>query len=198
MEMLPAVFASGWASGVNAWGTVLVLGVLGRFAEVDAIPAVFQRSDVLIVVAVLCAAEVIADKIPLVNSAWDAIAGYIRPLAGAAIGAAWASGANVPTVIVMAVLAGATALASHAIRDGLRLAANASPEPFTNVAASAAGDVAVTGIATLIALSPIAAALAAAALLATGAWALNRLAARAKAGRARLAAWRGRRTATDA
>ncbi|MFT3877260.1 MAG: DUF4126 domain-containing protein [Propioniciclava sp.] len=198
MELLPLVFASGWASGINAWGTVLVLGVLGRFSGIEGIPAAFQRTDVLIVVAVLCAAEVIVDKIPLVNSAWDAIATYVRPVAGAAIGVAWATGMNLPTLVAMGVLGGAIALASHAIRDGLRLAVNATPQPFTNVAASVAGDVAVTGIATLIALAPVAAAIVAALLLAVGVRALNRVAARAQEGRAQVAAWRARRRGTDA
>ncbi len=190
MEMLPAVFASGWASGINAWGTVLVLGVLGRFAEVDGIPPGFQRTDVLIVVAVLCAVEVVADKIPLVDSLWDGAATFIRPAAGAIIGAAWAGEAGVPAAIAMAVVGGLTALASHLVKAGLRLAVNTSPEPFTNVAASAAGDVAVTGIATMVALAPIAAAFIAALALAGGFWTLRVIASRITAGRARLKAWR--------
>ena len=93
MEMLPAAFASGWASGINAWGTVLVLGVLGRFAGIEGIPAGFQRTDVLIIVAVLCAIELVVDKIPYIDSAWDTISTVIRPIAGAAIGARGVSGA---------------------------------------------------------------------------------------------------------
>ena len=193
MEMLPAVFASGWASGINAWATVLVLGVLGRFAEVDGIPAGFQRTDVLIIVAVLCVVEVIADKIPLLDSLWDGAATFVRPAAGAIIGAAWAGEAGVPAAIAMATVGGITALGSHLVKAGLRLAVNTSPEPFTNVAASAAGDVAVTGMATMIALAPVAAAVIAALALAAGFWVLRAIALRIDAGRARLRSWRAAR-----
>lgn len=64
MEMLPLAFTGGWASGINAWATVLVLGLLGRFAGVEGVPAGFERTDVLIVMAVLAIVELAADKIP--------------------------------------------------------------------------------------------------------------------------------------
>ena len=64
MELLPLTFATGWASGLNAYATVLLLGLLGRFAHTGGIPEGFQRTDVLIVMAILTLAEFVADKIP--------------------------------------------------------------------------------------------------------------------------------------
>lgn len=193
MEMLPAAFASGWASGINAWGTVLVLGVLGRFAHIEGIPAGFQRTDVLIVVAILCAFELVADKIPYVDSVWDTISTVIRPVAGAAIGAIYAGATGDLTTITLASVGGITALVSHLTKAGLRLAVNTSPEPFTNVAASAAGDVAVTGVATLVALAPVAAAVVVAVLLVLGLLALWAIANRIRRGWLTYQRWLSRR-----
>ena len=145
MEMLPAVFASGWASGINAWGTVLVLGVLGRFANAEGIPAGFQRTDVLIAMAVLCLIEVVADKIPYLDSAWDTVSTVVRPLAGAVIGAVYAGANGDLLTIALAAVGGVTALASHLTKAGLRLAVNTSPEPVSNLAASVTEDVVVVG-----------------------------------------------------
>ncbi len=168
MEMLTAAFASGWASGINAWGTVLVLGVLGRFAGVEGVPAGFQRTDVLIAMAILCLIEVVADKIPYVDSLWDSVSTVVRPVAGAVIGAVYAGASGDLATITLAAVGGVTALVSHLTKAGLRLAVNTSPEPFTNVAASSAGDVAVTGVATLAALAPVVAAALVAVLLIAG------------------------------
>lgn len=167
MELVGLTFASGWTSGINAYATVLVLGLLGRFAGVAEVPEGLQRTDVLIVMAVLTVLEFVADKIPYLDSAWDAISTFIRPVAGAVIGAliAGASG-DLPT-LVLASVGGITALISHAVKSGLRLAINTSPEPVTNIGASLTGDVAVVSVASLAALAPIAAAIVAAVLLIT-------------------------------
>ena len=190
--MLPAAFASGWASGINAWGTVLVLGILGRFANVPDIPAGFQRTDVLIAMGVLCLIEVVADKIPYLDSAWDTVSTVVRPIAGAVIGAVYAGSSGDLVTLALASVGGLTALASHLTKAGLRLAINTSPEPFTNVAASSAGDVAVTGIATLAALAPLAAAIIAAVLLILGAIGVAVALRKVKKGWARFQAWRKR------
>ena len=87
MELLGLTFASGWTSGINAYATVLVLGLLGRFAGVADVPAGFQRTDVLVVMGLLALLEFFADKIPYLDSVWDAISTFIRPVAGALIGA---------------------------------------------------------------------------------------------------------------
>lgn len=194
MEMLPAAFASGWASGINAYATVLVLGVLGRFAHVPGIPDGFQRTDVLVVVAVLTAIEFVADKIPYVDSLWDGLSTVVRPVAGAAIGAFYAGATGDVTTVTLAAVGGVTALVSHLTKAGLRLAINTSPEPLTNVTASLGGDVAVTGVATLVALAPLAAAAVVAVLLVVGLGLLWFAAGRVRRGWAALQRWRGRPT----
>ncbi len=189
MEMLPAAFASGWTSGINAYATALVLGVLGRFAHVGGIPEGLQRNDVLIVMAVLTLVEFVADKIPYIDSAWDTIGTVIRPIAGATLGALMAGATGDLWTVLLASVGGITALVSHLTKAGVRLAINTSPEPITNVAASVTGDVAVTGVATLVALAPMVAAAIAAALLVVGLVVLYLIAKRIRRGWAAFRRW---------
>lgn len=168
MELLPLTFASGWASGINAYATVLVLGLLGRFAHMGNVPEGFQRTDVLIVMGILTLLEFFADKIPYVDSAWDAISTVIRPIAGAVIGALMAGAQGDLLTLSLAAVGGVTALLSHLTKAGVRLAINTSPEPVTNVGASLAGDVAVTGMTTFAVFNPVAAAVVAAIILVAG------------------------------
>ena len=86
MEALPLAFSSGWASGVNAYLVVLVLGITDRAGDVAEIPDVLGRWDVLAVAGFLYAMEFVADKIPYVDSAWDVVSTAIRPTVGAVIG----------------------------------------------------------------------------------------------------------------
>lgn len=196
MEMLPAAFAGGWASGINAYATVLILGLLGRFGNVSDIPAGLQRTDVLIVVAVLAGVEFVADKVPYVDSMWDSVSTVVRPVAGTVIGALFAAGGGDLWTILLGSVGGITALATHLTRAGLRLAINTSPEPLSNAAASVTGDIAVVGVATLVGLAPIAAATIAGALLVVGLVLLMLVAARAKDGWRAFRRWRRRNDPT--
>lgn len=146
VETLPLVFSSGWASGINAYLVVLVLGVADRITSSPDIPDVLGRWDVLGVAAFLYAMEFVADKIPFIDSAWDAISTAIRPTAGAVVGVLLAGDASTLQQAVMGVVGGGTALASHLVKAGSRLAINSSPEPASNIAASVAEDVAVLGV----------------------------------------------------
>lgn len=186
MELFALTFASGWASGLNAWATLAVLGLLARFTESQAVPAVLGRTDVLIVVAVLALLELVADKVPGLDSLWDAFSTAVRPVVGAVLAVLLAAGSSTLaadsadpgslttsslstgslTTVALAALGGSTALASHLAKSGLRLAINTSPEPVSNVAASVANDVSLVGVLALA--SPLAAAGLAAALLVTG------------------------------
>ena len=186
-------FASGWASGINAYATVFILGLLGRFVGTGGVPEGFQRTDVLIIMGILALVEVVADKVPVVDSVWDVPSTVIRPIAGAAIGAIYAGATGDLATITLASVGGITALVSHLTKAGLRLAVNTSPEPFTNVAASAAGDVAVTGVATLVALAPVAAAIVVAVLLVLGLLALWAIATRIRRGWLAYQRWLSRR-----
>ncbi len=165
MDVVALTFASGWASGLNAYATVFLLGMIGRLGGVAGIPEGFQRTDVLVVMGVLALVEFVADKIPYLDSAWDAVSTFIRPVVGAMIGAllAGASGDLLP--MTMGALGGVTALVSHAARAGVRLAVNTSPEPLSNVGASLIGDAALVTVITLAIAYPVQAAVIAAVLL---------------------------------
>jgi hypothetical protein len=167
-ELLPLVFTSGWASGVNAYATVLLLGVLGRFGGVDAVPAALERSDVLVVAALLYLLEFVTDKIPYVDSTWDAVHTAIRPTIGTVIALLVSGDASSLDQAVLAATGGGTALVSHLVKGGLRLAVNASPEPASNIAVSVAEDGAVAGVVALAVVAPWVAAGFAAALLVAG------------------------------
>jgi Domain of unknown function (DUF4126) len=168
MDLLPLAFTSGWTSGINAYATVLILGLLGRLAGVEEIPAGLQRTDVLIVAGVLTGVEFAADKIPYVDSIWDVVSTIIRPIAGAVVGALLAGGQGDLVTITLAAVGGVTALVSHLVKAGLRLAINTSPEPASNIGASLAGDLSVAGLTTLAVLNPIPAAVIAGVLLVAG------------------------------
>ncbi|MGZ5417235.1 MAG: DUF4126 domain-containing protein [Nocardioides sp.] len=146
MDLLPLVVSSGWASGVNAYLLVLVLGVTDRVAGLSQVPDVLARTDVLMVAAVLFAVEFVADKIPYLDSSWDAISTAIRPTVGAVVALLLAGDVSTLEQALYAVLGGGTALASHSVKAGLRLAINTSPEPVTNIGASLGEDVTVLGV----------------------------------------------------
>lgn len=167
-ELVPMVFTSGWASGVNAYAVVLLLGLFGRFAGLEAVPAGLQRTDVLVVAAVLFAVEAVADKVPYLDSAWDTVHTVIRPAVGAALGALLAGDASSLEQALLATTGGVTALASHAVKAGLRAAVNTSPEPASNIAVSTAEDVTVAGVVSLTLVSPWLAATLAGCLLVIG------------------------------
>lgn len=168
MDALALTFSSGWASGINSYLVVLVLGLSDRFGSVEQIPDVLGRWDVLAVAGFLYAMEFIADKIPYIDSTWDAISTAIRPTAGAVIGVLLAGDASSLDQAVLGVVGGGTALLSHLVKAGGRLAINSSPEPVTNVAASVTEDVAVLGVVWFALRNPEAAAAIAGVLLLLG------------------------------
>lgn len=192
-ELLPWVFTSGWASGVNAYAVVLLMGLLGRFGGVDAVPTALERTDVLAVAAVLFVVELVADKIPYVDSVWDTVHTVVRPLVGAAIGALLAGDAGSMQQAVMAATGGVSALASHLVKAGLRGAVNTSPEPASNIAVSTGEDLTVAGVISLAVLNPWLAAGIAATLLLTGIVLVVVLWQRIRRARARWREWRERR-----
>lgn len=168
MDSLALTFSSGWASGINTYLVVLVLGVADRVNNFSEIPDVLARWDVLTVAGFLYAMEFIADKIPYIDSSWDAISTVIRPTAGAVIGVLLAGDASTLDQAVLGVVGGGTALLSHLVKMGGRLAINSSPEPVTNIGASLAEDVAVFGVVAFAINNPEAAAAIAGVLLILG------------------------------
>lgn len=142
---IPLAFTASWASGINPYLLVLLMGLLGRFTDWN-VPPGLERTDVLIIFAVLVVVDTIADKIMLVDSGWDALNTVIRPLAGAVVAVLIAS----PTVdlpsAVIAAAGGTVALITHLAKASTRLAVNTSPEPASNVAVSVIEDTAVAGV----------------------------------------------------
>lgn len=189
MESLALVFSSGWASGVNSYLVVLVLGIADRVGGFGQIPDVLGRWEVLGAAAFLYAMEFVADKIPYVDSTWDAISTAIRPTVGAVIGVLLAGEADSLNAAVAGVVGGTSALASHLVKAGSRLAINTSPEPVTNIGASLAEDVAVLTVVWFAIEHPYVAASIAGALLVLG---LVALFVAAKIVRRGWRRWRGR------
>lgn len=193
MELAPLVFSSGWASGVNAYATVLMFGLFVRFSDTTTVPDALGRTDVLVVAGVMFAIEFVADKVPYVDSAWDAVSTFIRPVVGAALGAVIAGDATGIDQALMIALGGSAALASHGVKTGIRLAVNTSPEPVTNSVVSIGEDLAVAGVIALAVAHPWIAFSVSATLLIIGVLLVVLLLAKVRRG---LAALRRRRTVT--
>lgn len=169
VEWLPLVFTAGWASGVNAYAVVLLLGLLGRLTPLGGIPELLTSPTVLIAAGALFLVEVVADKIPYVDSGWDAVHTFIRPAVGGGLGLMLTGDADTWQQALGLSMGGALAFASHLAKSGIRLAVNTSPEPMSNVVVSGAEDLAVAGVLATALLSPwLAAALAAVLLVLAG------------------------------
>jgi hypothetical protein len=158
VSVLPLVFTSGWASGINAYAVVLLLGLFGATGLSDDVPESLQRPEILVTVGVLFLCEAVADKIPYVDSVWDAAHTVIRPAAGAWVGALLAGQSGSVSDLAAALVGGSTALASHTVKAGTRMAINTSPEPFSNFVMSTAEDLGVAGLLTLAMFHPVTAA----------------------------------------
>ena len=181
MTAVLSALALASAAGVNAYATLLVLGILVRTGVVplDSPTALFfARPWVLAVLGVLYLVEFAADKVPAVDHAWDAVHTFIRPAAGAAAAVAVVSGHHSEGwVILAAVLGGATSLLFHGAKATTRLGVTAVTAGTGNWATSLAEDgfAVVTALAGL--LVPVLAALL---LLAAIVWLLRRRRARAR------------------
>ena len=172
MESLALAFSSGWASGVNSYLVVLVLGLADRFGSFDQVPDVLGRWQVLAVAAFMYLFEFVADKIPYVDSAWDAVSTAIRPVAGGVVGALVAGESATLGELAGASVGASSALASHSVKAGTRLAVNTLPEPFTNIAMSLGEDAMVLAVVWFAVHHPYVAAAVAGLLLLAGVVAL--------------------------
>ena len=169
-----------FAAGINLYATVAILGLVSRFGWVD-LPEQYRLFDnnwIIGTAIVLYVIEFIADKIPWVDSLWDAVHTVIRPIGGALIAVASIGHAQ-PAFQMMAALAGAlVATSTHAAKAGTRIVANTSPEPFSNWALSLAEDGVVITVGLLALSHPFAAAIIVAAALAvivfTSVWLVRR------------------------
>ena len=134
-----------WASGINLYAAILVLGLLGTTGNIT-LPATLQiLADPMVMTAagVMYFVEFFADKMPGVDTGWDTLHTFIRIPAGALLAAGAVGNVNPAVVLTAAILGGGLAAGSHAVKSGSRVFINTSPEPFTNWTASIAEDVAV-------------------------------------------------------
>jgi hypothetical protein len=146
-------------SGVNLYATVAVLGLAARYQWVTLPPQyqVFNSDWVIGGALVLYAIEFIADKIPWIDSLWDTVHTIIRPLGGAAVAIATLGDASPEYQTLIGIAGAAIAAGSHLTKASARVAANASPEPFSNWFLSLAEDAFVIGLGVLALKYPIAA-----------------------------------------
>ncbi|MBW2398303.1 MAG: DUF4126 domain-containing protein [Deltaproteobacteria bacterium] len=147
VETIALTMGIGWASGINLYATICMLGLLGTTGHLALPPDLVLLQDpmVIFVAGAMYLIEFFADKIPGIDTGWDVIHTFIRIPAGAIL-AAGAIGDLAPGAELAAALAGGTlAAGAHATKAGTRAIINASPEPITNWTASILEDVAVIG-----------------------------------------------------
>ena len=155
MPMLPAQLdlthlaalaaALGWASGVRLYAVVFLTGLAGALGWVP-LPAglqILQHPLVIGAAGLMAAVEFFADKVPGLDSLWDGLHTLVRIPAGAALAAGVFGGDQAAWALVAALAGGTLAATSHVTKATARAAINTSPEPFSNVVASLAGDAAV-------------------------------------------------------
>jgi len=130
------------------------LGLITLNPELSGL-AVLASPYVLIAASVIYLVEFFADKIPWVDSAWDAVHTVIRPIGGALLAIQVLGHPSPALTVIIALLAGGTSLIAHTAKAATRLASNTSPEPFSNIGLSLGEDAAVLGGLTLVNFSPL-------------------------------------------
>lgn len=157
IEALSLAMGTAWTSGINLYATVGALGIAGQLKLIQ-LPQnleVLTHPAVIAIACIMYLIEFFADKVPYVDSGWDVLHTFIRVPAGAIL-AAQSLGDMNPALELVALLAGGSiALAAHGAKATTRLAINASPEPFSNWAASITEDIAVLGSIWMIFNHPI-------------------------------------------
>jgi hypothetical protein len=143
IETLGMALGAGFSSGLNLYATVATLGLLERFGVIHLPTSLHALSHpaVLVIAVVLYVVEFFADKIPYVDTAWDALHTFIRPPAAALLAFGAAGAAPAEWRWAAALLAGGVALTSHGTKASARAAVNTVPEPFSNAALSFGEDV---------------------------------------------------------
>ncbi len=177
VQLVALAAALGWASGVRLYAVLFVVGGLGRLGWLP-LPGtldVLAHPYVLAASGFMFAVEFFADKIPGVDSVWDFVNTFVRIPAGAALAASVFGDAGGAAALAAAILGGTLAAGSHFTKSGGRMMINASPEPFSNWAASFGEDL---GVAVLLWLAwehPVAALAVLALLVALMAWLLPKV-----------------------
>lgn len=136
-----------WASGINLYASILVLGILGATGNIVLPPDLRILADPVVIAAAgfMYFLEFFADKIPGVDSGWDALHTFIRIPAGAFLAARAVGDVNPALVLAAAIVGCGLTAGVHAVKAGTRVVINTSPEPFTNWTASVLEDLMVIG-----------------------------------------------------
>ena len=148
-----------FAAGINLYATVALIGLASRYGWVS-LPgeyAIFDNPWVIGTAAALYVVEFFADKIPWVDTLWDTVHTFIRPIGGAIVAVAGLGEASPATQGMIALLGGVVAASSHATKAGTRVVANTSPEPVSNWVLSLVEDGLVVGLGVLAMHYPLAA-----------------------------------------
>jgi hypothetical protein len=157
LAAIAIALGAGWASGLNTYAAVLVLGAAQRLG-IATLPQdlqVLASPWVLGVAAILFALNFLADKIPYVDSINDILQTFVRVPAGALLAYGAAGGLSPEVAAVAGLLGGTLAAGTHVAKTGTRALINTSPEPFSNIAASFAEDIGVIGGLALAIANPI-------------------------------------------
>src|SRR5437899_1408438 len=147
-------------AGINLYLTVFVTGLAIRFHWITLAPQ-YQSLEILgnpwiiTVAGILYFLEFFADKIPWLDSAWDAVHTFIRPIGGALLAIQVLGHPSPALTVIVALLAGGTSLIAHTAKAATRLASNTSPEPFSNIGLSLGEDAAVLGGLALVHFNPV-------------------------------------------
>jgi hypothetical protein len=158
IQVLGLALGAAWTSGINLYATVAVLGLLEHY-KLAHLPGGLHVLDNWLIIGVaifLYLVEFFADKIPYVDTVWDAVHTFIRVPAGAVLAATATSDINPSVQVLALLLGGGLALSTHGTKATVRAGANLSPEPFTNWGLSLFEDVLAVGAVSLAVVSPVA------------------------------------------
>ena len=160
LDLLSVALGLAALAGVNLYLTVFATGLAIHFHWITLAPQyqsleVLGNSWIISIAGVLYLLEFFADKIPWVDSIWDAVHTVIRPIGGALLAIQVLGHPSPAFTVIVALLAGGTSLIAHTAKAATRLATNASPEPFSNIGLSLCEDAAVLGGLTLLHFNPL-------------------------------------------
>jgi hypothetical protein len=147
VNTLALTLGAAWASGINLYAAILVLGLLGTTGNI-VLPetlAILENPVVIAAAGIMYLVEFFADKVPGLDNGWDTVHTFIRIPAGVVLAAGAVGDVNPALAVAAGILGGGIAAGSHALKAGSRILINTSPEPVTNWTASIVEDLAVIG-----------------------------------------------------
>jgi len=160
LDLLAVALGLACLAGINLYLTVFATGLAIHFHWITLAPAyqsleVLGHPAIITIAGILYFLEFFADKIPWIDSAWDAVHTVIRPIGGALLAIQVLGHPSPAFTVIVALLAGSTSLVAHTAKAATRLATNTSPEPFSNIGLSLGEDAAVLGGLALVHFNPI-------------------------------------------